>query len=797
MTAGSAADVNSSRPPERAFELLLEVLERPPAERVAFLARAAGDDSELRRQVEELLALEGDAEDFLPRSRLTLDETSPGLEAGTRIGPYRISGRLGSGGMGSVYRAVREDDFTKPVAIKLIHSHLVNEATVRRFHAERQILAGLEHPGIARLLDGGTTGDGRPYLVMELIEGEPIDQYCRRHQLVATERLELFLPVLDALAYAHRNLVVHRDLKPGNVLVTTGGVTAEGAPKLVDFGIAKLLDAEGAPALTLLGERPMTPRYSSPEQVRGEAVTTASDVYSAGVLLYQLLTGRLPGGLDDCGAWEIPQRICEEPAAKPSTAVRRAASAPAGDASPPNPRDDPRKLRRRLTGDVDAILLKALRKRPEQRYPSVDELAEDIRRHLEGRPVAARRGTWTYRVTRFVRRRRWGLAAAAVLVLVIATAIGLEWRRLRSEHQRARRFASALEQLVTLADPDAETLSAGGLLASARAQLADLEGEPELQVELLDSLGRIHRKRGNFEEARELLAESLAIWRRARPGDHLRLALRLNNLASLDLDLGDRTAAEARYREALRMVERLGGPESEELAVHSSNLATVLMYRGAFDEAETLYRRGLAIRQRQHGGDDPRVAASLRGLGALLHARGAPEEAEPLLRRALTLRLAAHGPEHTAVASVLDLLGRVRLAAGEKLEAERLLARALEIRRRRLGPEHPSVARSERNLAALLLAEGELATARLLLVHALASLEQARATDDWRIADVESVLGELLLAEGRLAEAEPCLTGSARRLLLTRGGTVYARDAQLRVARLHEALELTTSAAGP
>ncbi len=786
MTSGAAgAGVpggDAAAPSERAFELLLAVLERPLAERAAFLAEAAGDDAGLGRKVEELLAYEEDAEGFLPPSPRLLDEmATPGLETGKRIGPYRVAGILGRGGMGSVYCAAREDDFTKPVAIKLIQRHLLSGATVRRFHTERQILARLDHPHVARLLDGGTTDDGRPYLVMELVDGEPIDRYCDRHGLAPGDRLELFVPVLDALAYAHRNLVVHRDLKPGNVLVTDAGV-----PKLLDFGIAKLLDAGGegevAPTLTLRGERPMTPRYSSPEQVRGEVVTTASDVYSAGVLLYQLLTGRLPAGLDGCGVLEIPQRICNHEPLKPSTAVGRGGGT---ETARPAPGDDRRRLRRQLAGDVDAILLKALRKRPEHRYASTGELAEDVRRHLDGRPVAARRGTWTYHASRFVRRRRWGLAAAAALALVVAAAIGFEWRRLRAEGERARRFASALERLVTLADPDAESLSAAGLLAGARAQLADLEGEPELQVELLDSLGRIHRKRGNFAEARELLAEGLEIWRRARSGDHPRLALRINNLGSLELDLGNPGAAEKRFSEAVAMLERLGEGGSEGSVIYRNNLASALLARSAYAEAEALYRRGLEIREQGPAVDGRGVSNSLRSLAALYRTRGEPQAAEPLLRRALVIRLKLYGEDHTVVASVLDLLGSVRLDLGDSAEAGALLERALAVRRRRLGWEHAQTAWSERNLAAVALAEGDLATARVLLIRAYAGQLHGRPAGDWHVADVESLFGELLAAEGRFAEAEVCLVESHRALLAARGaGAVQTGDARRRVTEL-------------
>jgi eukaryotic-like serine/threonine-protein kinase len=284
------------RPDRRqVLALLDEALQTPPEARPALLDSACRDDAELRREVEALLALETAADGFLA-DPVPLGTDGPGFPSGTRIGPYRIVELLGRGGMGTVYRAAREDDFTKQVALKLVQHERISPFTLRRFHLERQILARLEHPNIARLLDGGTTEDGRPYLVMEHVEGVPIDRYCEERQLTTVQRLGLCLQVASALSSAHQNLVVHRDLKPGNILVTGDGV-----PKLLDFGIAKLLDPIDEPAnATRTTERMMTPRYASPEQVRGEPVTPASDLYSLGVLLYQLLTGRLPCGLDTC-----------------------------------------------------------------------------------------------------------------------------------------------------------------------------------------------------------------------------------------------------------------------------------------------------------------------------------------------------------------------------------------------------------------------------------------------------------------------------------------------------------------
>ncbi len=762
----------------RALALVEQALDVPFAARPSFLEEACGGDAELRREVQSLLMFESAAEGFLP-APVAADSEAPGLPPGTRIGPYRIVELLGRGGMGSVYRAEREDDFEQQVALKLVPRELASPFILRRFHLERQILARLDHPNIARLLDGGTTDDGRPYLVMEHVQGVPIDSYCEERHLTTRERLELLLPICSALAFAHQNLVVHRDIKPGNILVT-----GEGVPKLLDFGIAKLLDpAEGLADLTRTLERPMTPRYASPEQVRGEPVTPASDLYSLGVLLYRLLTGRLPTGLDTCGLEEVARRICEQEPARPSTEPGA---------------EDPGKLRR-LAGDVDAVVLKALRKEPRRRYATADQLADDIRRHLAGHPVLARRGTVLYRGGKFLRRHRFGLAATLVALMLAGAFLVREQERREAEQQRTERTIAVLQGLLNLADPDRRTdATVIQVLDRTQHQLADLAAEPDLRAQVLDTLGRVHRKLGDGEAAHKALAESLAIWRDHQPQDHAGLAVRLNNLGALDLDRGDYASADALFREARTLYEQDGTATPDERAVNLDNLATVRLYRGQFDDAEALYRQGLRLRLGTFGRDDPRVSYSLRSLGTLLYSRGDFTAAEPLLREALRIRLAAYGPEHTELAPVLDLLGNVRLARGDPAEAERLYLRALELRRQRLGDEHAELARSERNLAVLRLDQGKLVDARRLLEKALARLRRGKVPGDWRIADAESVLGAVLAAEGRRRQAEPLLRASYRTLAATRGEHVTAtREARQRLLAFEAAAPVTAPSRPP
>ncbi|HEV2843761.1 MAG TPA: serine/threonine-protein kinase, partial [Thermoanaerobaculia bacterium] len=419
--------------------IFAQALELPPAERAVFLDAACAGDAGLRRDVERLLGADERNDTFMERPAGELLGWRPLAgedEEGGRLGPYRLLRRIGGGGMGTVYLARRDDEqYQQEVAIKVLRAGLEATEAYHRFIAERQILARLQHPNIARLYDGGTTEDGRPFLVMELVDGLPVDQYCDQGQLNVDQRLGLFRRICSAVEHAHQNLLVHRDIKPGNILVTP-----DGEPKLLDFGIAKQLEpkvATDSGPLTRTGLRIMTPSYASPEQVKGEAVTTASDVYSLGVLLYELLTGRSPYPSAEV-TYEIERAICEQEPERPSVAVFRAgAVSPEEIASARKAR--PQALQRRLRGDLDNIVLMALRKEPGRRYGSVAKLSRDLERHQEDLPVAARADTLRYRARKFVVRNRAGVAAAvAVFLLVSLLVVGFMARLIEQRHQVAR-----------------------------------------------------------------------------------------------------------------------------------------------------------------------------------------------------------------------------------------------------------------------------------------------------------------------------------------------------------------------
>ena len=475
---------------QRVKQLLEQAIALDRDERSSFLDRNCDGDAELRREVDSLISSHEQAgTGFLKTPAVDLKAAVPSQpRSGRRIGVYQIVEEIGHGGMGEVYRAVRADgQYTKEVAVKLVRGGLDSAFVQERFRNERQILASLDYPNIARLLDGGNTEDGVPYLVMELIEGVRIDSYCDERKLSITERLRLFRQVCSAVQYAHQRLVIHRDIKPSNILVTK-----EGVPKLLDFGIAKILDPALGPGSETTMARPMTPEYASPEQIRGEPITTASDVYSLGVVLYQLLTGRSPYPGDTRSSHELARAVCETDPGRPSTAVLKPQAVRTGDQVKQVAPEEisssrevsPVKLQRRLAGDLDNIVLMALRKEPARRYPSVEQFGEDIRRHLEALPVSATRGSWRYRAGKFVTRHKAGVAATAVVTLALVAGVGATVREARVARKQAE-IASAERARAEKRFNDVRKL-ANSLIFEIHDSIQDLPGATPSRKLLLD-----------------------------------------------------------------------------------------------------------------------------------------------------------------------------------------------------------------------------------------------------------------------------------------------------------------------
>jgi non-specific serine/threonine protein kinase/serine/threonine-protein kinase len=563
--------MNSDRH-QQLTDLLDEALQLPASERKVFLASACGDDGELQREAESLLLSFEQASSFIEApvfagaSDFLFADDQP-LE-GRQIGHYKIVRELGRGGMGAVYLAERADEYREQVALKIVKRGMDTDFVVRRFRHERQILASLHHPNIARLLDGGTTEDGLPYFVMEYIEGEPIDQYCDHHQLSIQERLKLFRTVCAAVQYAHQNLVIHRDLKPGNILIT-----ADGTVKLLDFGIAKILNPEISQTVekTATLMRLMTPEYASPEQVRGEMVTTASDVYSLGVVLYELLTGHRPYRITSILPSDIERIICEQEPTRPSTIGMK---------------DEGGGMNRKfsfssLKGDLDNIVLMALRKEPQRRYASAEQFSEDIRRHLEGLPVSARRDTFSYRAGKFVQRHKAGVAAAALVLLsLIAGLIATIWQARRAQAQQAkaerrfndvRKLANSLFEIHdAIAELQGTTEARELIVKRALTYLDSLAQEANDDLGLQQELAAAYLKVGDVQ---------------GRPGH---------------ASLGDKEGALASYRKALTIYEALAAAGNindalrQEMTTGFTRVGDALQYRDS-KAALASYRQGLAV----------------------------------------------------------------------------------------------------------------------------------------------------------------------------------------------------------
>jgi eukaryotic-like serine/threonine-protein kinase len=771
----------------RIAALLDDVLDMPASERARFLDTACGDDAELRGEVEALLVADAEASSILdtpldPGGALIGEEDAV-LPAGAQIGAYRLVHELGRGGMGAVYLAERADgQFEHRVALKLVRGGPESADIVRRFLHERQILARLGHPHIARLLDGGLTETGLPFFVMEYVAGEPITTHCDRLRLPVSERLRLFTAVCDAVAYAHRNLIVHRDLKPSNILVT-----ADGRVKLLDFGIAKLLGEASSAAddgQTRTGLYLLTPEYASPEQVRGDAITTATDVYALGAVLYELLSGRRAHGFAQRSPAEVARVVGDVTAPLPSKAVAarareggngRHTSLAEGSQLARARATDRRRLERMLRGDLDAIVMKALRKEPEHRYPTVEALLADLDRQRAGVPVAARRGTVTYRAGRFLRRHRGAVAAAALVVLSLAGGLVAATRqadRAARESARARAVTDFLVGLFRVSDPSesrGRELTARELIDSGVARVAELEHEPELQAEMLTVLGAIYRELAVLPLSDSLLRRAVALRERLYGPDDERVVASLNQLGGLLIVTGDYEAADTVLRRALTIRERAFGARDTLVAVSLNNLALARANLGDDEEAERLYRRSLAIDRRVYGPGHLEVATALTNLGNALRRNGNYEAADSALTNAAAIRrrhLPAGDPE---IADALGDLAVLRNAQGRPAEAELLHREALAVRRAAYGDAHPDVALSLGSLAATLSTLGRLDDAAPLGREALAIQERVLGRDHSRTITTLNNMAILLYRQGDLAAAAAAMRDALTRWHRTLG----------------------------
>lgn len=797
--------------------ILDQALELPADQRVALLDRACAGDEGLRRDVERMLEAcdlgeglfeaPGGVEGGLaaawsegPREEGGLPGSHRDrLAPGDRLGAYRVLELLGRGGMGAVYLAERADGaFDRRVALKVVKRGMDTDEILDRFRREREILARLQHPHIANLMDGGVTPSGLPFFVLELVEGDPIDVWCDRHRLGLEARLRLFLSVCDAVRYAHGALVVHRDLKPGNILVHDGEV------KLLDFGIARLLeDREGGDA-TRLVDRRLTPEYAAPEQIRGEPTTTSVDVYALGVILYELLTGERPHRLEGSFA-EIERAVSEVEPRSPSTVALQEGE-PHG--SPPVARAEargvtPRLLRERLRGDLDCIVLRALGKDPSRRYNSVEALAEDIERHLAGRTVRARPDSRWYRVSTFVRRNRtaallaalaaFGLLGGSVATTIFALVANEERDRRQLEAQRAVAARDFVVGLFAELDPDRlqgqDTFTRDQLIDLGTRNLDDLEAQPALKASVLNTLGQVAfnlgdvgRAEGFFREAYELLSDApqelevatsmmglgevlrsehrfpeaegwfrsaLVTQRATLPPDDLRIAEGMLALAFVLYNEGQLDESEPIYQDLLASDARL--PLRFRSTVREG-LANVRLDQGSHGEAEQFYREAVALREEAVGSLDAAAGRTLWGLGQSLVGLGRLEEAEQVYRQAMDVHREMYGDDHPNVARGFLNVGQVLFWKEDWVGA----GAALEEAALRFPVGHPNRAGAQHWLGLAESRRGRLALAESHFRDAL-EFYLGRSDNPAVIASLRAVLARTLIDRGAFEEAEPFL----------------------------------------
>ncbi|MES1192500.1 MAG: serine/threonine-protein kinase [Steroidobacter sp.] len=801
-----------------------------PGERQAFVKQHCHDDVALISRVYELMD-SASSSHIADDAEVIGNEHEPGWQPnvliGTRLGAYELTQIIGTGGMGAVFLARRiDDEFQQQVAIKLVRGSLLSANIAARLRAERQILASLQHPNIAMLLDGGTAADGTPYLVMEYIDGQPIDVHCDREALSVEQRLRMFLKICSAVQCAHQSLIVHRDLKPTNILVNH-----EGQPKLLDFGIAKLLDTELQARhanLTQHDMRLLTPAHASPEQILGEAITTSSDIYVLGVLLYELLCGYRPFVFPQSFRLvDLEHIICSARATPPSAMVHRLDRE-----SPGFMRDIARcrntttaKLKRTLHGDLDNIVMMAMRREPARRYASVEQLSNDIKHWLDGLPVTATRDSWRYRASKFIKRYAWaigglsvGVATLVVLIIVLlvqAHRTAMQRDAIERERNRAEEVSSFLLDLFRYADPTrtrGNELKARDVLdAGARQIDTALDSQPELRATMLDTIGQVYGNLGLDDDAVKSLEKSLdtriaiegennldvagvlqhlgdvkaaqgadkqaiAILNRALNiqqqllgTDAVEQASTLQLRARAMMDLGDFSAAESDLLKALSLYDLHGQSTTVQKAMALSTLGELRSDQYRDEEAETLMRAALADLLPVLGPDHPQITELKLNLADSLESQGKYREAQPIFEAALAQKRRVLGPDHPQTIEAMENYGSFLTRKGDYAQAQQVLDEVLKTNIRLHGAHHAFVGYDRVNVGILYFMRGDYRHAEQQYREALAIYAHALPPDHVYVAGAQMSLGRLLTLENRLDEAIELLQKSQQLFIKTFG----------------------------
>lgn len=794
----------------RAEAIFDAAVDRSPEQMAAFLDHSCGSDQKLRQAVEDLLEIDGE-EASVPFPSRQASRQSPGQTLGgpppeplpeESFGSLELLRSIGQGGMSQVYLANRlQGGVRQRVAVKVIDAPS-RPSQLRLFRREQRILALLEHPNIARFLGCGVTEQNRPYVIMEYVEGATITEYCDLRRLSISQRVRLLEKVCGAVEHAHRNLVIHCDLKPGNVLVDD-----DGEPKLLDFGVARLLDAATEPAHhhpTATLERFLTPAYASPEQAAGGPISVATDVYSLGVILYQLLTNHLPfspgvGNRTAAAASGASQRPAAPPSSHGISLFPKSASDPAIEAIAEARDTTPRRLTQKLRGDLDTITLTCLERDPTQRYGSVEELRHDLARFSEGLPISARPANTLYRLGKFVGRNKAVtslavLAFVALLALVISTQINsLRLASERNTAQRAQRQAEQVTRFLTdalrsvdstekvdLGIPAGEQATVRQVLDySARRVHREFQHQPRLQADLLRTVGAVYTSLGLTKDALPLLQQSLELHRHGLPQDDPELVSVLTALGEAQARGGDVVDAEDTFRQALEIGRRL--PRATDTTVETlSGLGDLLLEKGHYEEAESLFREELEGRRLLGQAGSRKVGITRSNLGGALWLQGDLAAAEPVLRAALENLERSAGEEHPNTADALHYLAYVKAQAGDTDAAGPLFRRALEIRRKTQGNEHPDTLTSLASLGEFLYSAGDYGSAESILRQVVDLDRRIRGESHQDLVIDLNSLGISILEQTRPREAEVYV-----RQALELAGRIWGEDSLNTTAYRH------------
>ncbi len=743
-----------------------------------YLSENTRGEDEIYHQVKQMLEIDSTQSSAITQSVSSTVQNYVSqqfsLQQGDHIGAYEIISKIGEGGMGTVFLAHRNDDsFTQHVAIKIIHSTSINTETLQRFQNERQILANLNHPNIARLLDGGATESGLPYLVMEYVEGLPIVEYCQSRQLNLIHRIKLFLQVCEAIKYAHQNLIVHRDIKPANILVSE-----EGQIKLLDFGIAKILQPENfthAISETQSEIRMLTPENASPEQILGEAVTTRTDVYSLGNLLYQLLTEQKLFDFDKENRLTMERLICEQTPLKPSNNINSNFSLlqhkPGTQKTIVKISLD--SLKKNLQGDLDIIILKALQKDPDRRYQSVEQLSDDIQRHLDNFPIQARGDSIYYRARKFFQRNTmlvsmaslFGVSLVIFIIVLLLQSKALEAQKLRAvfEAENAKIISDFMIDIFDSSDPNnnsGENLNASELLDNAKQKINQLQDKPGLQAAMLQAIGRVYMKLGKYDQALQLIERSVVLTDNANDLTPQQLAESYSIRADLQFELGNYDQTEAFYLQALEILQSQEEKDEDEITSNQLGLVAVLTELQRNEEALPIQQKILQRQLHKYGPDSREVGEAYTFMGNVLRRLGRYQEAESALLKALSNKRISYGTMHLETAHTLNQLARTQTFLKKYDEALAFAREGLTIRQKIHQSDNPEIAASLGNISHILTAAKRFDEAIDYRQASLKVLIKLFGDTHPYIAGTYGSLGSLLSEKGDYVAAKEAFTHS-------------------------------------